>query len=99
MRKISAMYKYSGGTEYRHNCHECKNCIKIKQGSRFAYKCMIYGDTGTAESDWKISYIACRLFNKPIPAVPVIKAIKQKRGEEDIPGQISFEDIPGVIPQ
>lgn len=97
MRKISAMYEWSGGTDYRHTCYECDNCIKITKGSRQVYKCLVYGDTSSAASDWKASYIACRHFNKPCPPIPVIKTAGRQQEAEEIEGQLSLFDW-GVMP-
>lgn len=101
MRKISEMYQWSGGTDYRRTCNECRNCKKVKRGSRTIYKCLAYGDTASAASDWKASYIACRHFNKPVPEVCVMELgmQRQKAPEEQMDGQMSFEDFPEVMPE
>lgn len=92
MRKISAMYKYSGGTDYRHTCYECKNCIKVGKGNKSVYKCLAYGNTSSTATDWKISYIACKHFNDPLPERPVIEGTKRQQEPEEFPGQMSIED-------
>lgn len=94
MRKISAMYEWSGGTDYRHTCYECDHCKKIKCGSRTVYKCLVYGNTDSVASDWKASYIACRHFNKPLPDRTVIQMQPRKKSpDEQIEGQMSIEDF------
>lgn len=93
MRKISAMYRWSGGTDYRHTCSECDHCIQRKAGSRLLHKCMVYGDTGSAASDWKPSYIACKNFNGPLPDIPVIRISDTGAGSEDLDGQMSIFDF------
>lgn len=98
MNKISAMYKYSGGTDYRHTCSECKNCVKVGKGNRSVYKCLVYGNTNSAASDWKISYIACKHYNLPVPERTVIKLISRDIPEDNIAGQMSIFDIPEVLP-
>lgn len=99
MRKISAMYQWSGGTDYRHTCYECKNCKKIKKGSRTVYKCLSYGDTSSVATDWKASYIACKAFNQTPPEIPVIKLGATKTQEPELPdGQLSLFDFPEVMP-
>lgn len=97
MRKISAMYQWSGGTDYRHTCYECDNCQQFQKGSRKVYKCLAYGNTDSTASDWKASYIACRHFNKPCPPLPVIKITGRQQDKEEIEGQISLFDL-GVMP-
>lgn len=99
MRKISAMYEWSGGTDYRHTCYECNNCSKIKKGSRSVFKCRVYGNTDSDASDWKASYIACRHFDKPVPAVPVIRITKREQDAQEIEGQLNIEEcFPEVMP-
>lgn len=100
MRRISAMYKWSGGTDYRHTCKECKNCKKIGKGNKVPYKCMVYGNTNSAASDWKISYIACKAFNIDYRGKPLIELVKRQQQEKEanIEGQMSFNDFPEVMP-
>lgn len=95
MRKISAMYQWSGGTDYRHTCHECRNCVQKKQNKRTVHKCLSYGDTESPETDWKESFIACKAFSKKSPKIPLIL---QGAGEDQITGQMSIADFPEVMP-
>lgn len=53
---------------------------------------MAYGNTESASSDWKASYIACKHFNKPIPAVPVIRITKREQDTQKIEGQLSIDE-------
>lgn len=92
MRKVSAMYKWSGGTDYRNTCYECKNCRKIRKGSRTVYKCLSYGNTDSSATDWKPSYIACRAFNQVPPIIPVFEHGTGK-AEEFPEGQMSLFDF------
>lgn len=90
MRKISAMYEWSGGTDYRHTCYECNNCRQFQKGGRKVYKCLAYGNTDSVASDWKASYIACRHFNKPCPPLPIIKTVRREQAPDVMEGQISL---------
>lgn len=63
MRKISAMYQFSGGADPAHQCVECCNCKRFQRGSRKVYKCMLYGNTNSETSDWNSMSMACKLFN------------------------------------
>lgn len=92
MRKISAMYEWSGGADFRHTCGECKNCMKSSKGPRPVYKCLAYGYTNSGASDWKISFTACRHFNKPCPPLPAPKMERNKQ-EEVIEGQMNIFDF------
>lgn len=95
MKKIQAMYKCGGGTDYRHTCHECKNCLRIQKGGRKVYKCRIYGESNSAASDWKASYIACRWFDRVYLGPPIMRMSEQKNHREEIQGQISMFDVMG----
>lgn len=53
MRKISEMYKLSGGSEPFERCESCKAFIKIKYDM-----CVWYG----FDVQWKGSYPACKFF-------------------------------------
>lgn len=94
MKKISAMYQWSGGADYCHTCYECRNCIKTRKGSRQVYKCLIYGNTNSEATDWKASYIACKAFNQDPPERPLIETgISRKKGNTEIEGQMTIDDF------
>lgn len=94
MTKIESMYRWSGGTDYRHTCYECPNLKKIKVGKRQVYKCKVYGITDSSETTWKESNIACRFFGKPHKGKTVMELYTGKRQETDnIPGQMTPEDF------
>lgn len=93
MRKISAMYRLSGGTDPTHQCVECCNCKRFQRGSRKVYKCMLYGNTDSEASDWNAMSTACKLFNmqhRPLP-----EAAREIPPDEDgaIAGQMSIFDF------
>lgn len=54
MRKISEMYKRSGGVAYNHSCSECNAFVDGKHSI-----CRNYGNTVI----WKGSYPACKFYN------------------------------------
>lgn len=93
MRKISAMYEWSGGTDYRHTCYECQNCIRTKRGSRTIYKCLSYGNTEEPATDWNEANIACRAFGKKSPKIPVYLAAQGNESNGQIEGQMSLSDF------
>lgn len=99
MRKISAMYEWSGGTDYRHLCKECMNCIPVVINKRSVYKCISYGNTEYPATDWNPAYIACKTFGKSPPRVPVYrlkpKTQEGSRQENQIEGQMTIEDFIG----
>lgn len=59
MRKISEMYKRSGGSSWRHNCEECKHFHKYEKKLRC--------DLFEADVCWKSNYVACKFFEEPVP--------------------------------
>ena len=92
LRKISIMHRVYGRMQGR-TCEDCPAlaCYMAPSGRRY-YKCLAYGNTPSAASDWAKSWPACGLWGKGIPRghVPVM------RRKDDIPieGQISmFEEV------
>ncbi len=94
MTKMQVMYKWSGGTNRCHTCRECKNLVRVENGKRKVYKCLVYGNTANSDTDWKESCIACKHFNKPVPKLPlIITGGKKVRDCGDaFPGQLSLFD-------
>lgn len=84
MKTIAQMYEWSGGTDYRHTCYECRNCRQVKKGRKTVYQCQLYG-----EAEWKPSYIACKAFNQN----RTFK--KEKQEKQDMQGQMSLFDLFG----
>lgn len=62
MKKISEMYRISGGTDYAHLCNECWNLRKEKK----KYICRLHRQAG-GTGDWKPQFIACKFFNRTLP--------------------------------
>lgn len=54
MRKISEMYKRSGGTAYQHTCSDCRFFRDGKHPQCLQYE---------LEIDWNPNYIACKFYN------------------------------------
>ena len=54
MRKISEMYKRSGGTAYQYICSDCRFFYGDKHP-----RCLQY----ELEIDWNPDYIACKFYN------------------------------------
>ena len=54
MRRISEMYKRSGGTAYQHTCSECRFFRESKQP-----RCLQY----ELDVDWNPDYISCKFYN------------------------------------
>lgn len=93
MRRISAMYAWSGGMSPGHTCGECQNCRRFQEGRRAVYKCMAYGNTNSTASDWRVSYMACKYFDKPCPPLPERVAKTDVRKTDSIPGQLTIWEM------
>lgn len=91
-RKITAMHR-EYGENTAHRCMNCQNFCIHATTSRTRYKCMAYGMSASAATDWAKRWTACGLYGKPIVAdhVPLIKRLTStKRQEEPIDGQMTF---------
>ena len=64
MRKIDAMYQYYGKSTGR--CENCPHFVK-REWDRVYYKCTVYGVSSSEATDWRKSYTACGLIDKPFP--------------------------------
>lgn len=98
MRKISAMYEWSGGTDYRHTCYECKNCIRQQAGKRISYICSIYQKLFDNTEKWKEYNIACKFFGKTYDGPMLQQKPKRQQEPEQIDGQMSIFDFPEAMP-
>ena len=93
MRKISAMYRLSGGTDPTHQCVECCNCKRFQRGSRKVYKCMLYGNTDSEASDWNAMSTACKLFNVQRHPLPEAAKMVMQGDDGTMAGQMSIFDF------
>ncbi len=91
MRTISAMYEYTGGTDYHHLCGECRSCAETKSGKKMVYRCTTFGSA----AEWNPKYMACKAFK----ASQRRKTMVQLNEPEEITGtQMSIFDFPEAIP-
>lgn len=91
-RKITAMHR-EYGKDTAHKCVNCQNFCIHATTSRTRYKCMAYGVSASAATDWAKRWIACGLYGKTlaIDCVPLIKRLtRTKKQEEPLDGQISM---------
>ena len=93
MRKISAMYQFSGGADLVHQCVECCNCKRFQRGSRKVYKCMLYGNTNSEASDWNSMSMACKLFNVQYHPLPEVMKMILPDDDGVLDGQMSIFDF------
>lgn len=89
LRKIDAMYHYYGKSTGR--CENCPHFIK-KFWDKAYYKCRVYGESNADSTDWKKSYTACGLIDKPFPEdeTRVVYRVIAVKENKPLPGQISL---------
>ena len=93
-RKIEAMHAMYG-VEPGEKCRDCCNFGSYTQ-SRTWYKCVAYGDSHGASTDWAGRYTACGLFDIPFENLKTRTMIQMPmhapRAEMEIAdGQIKME--------
>lgn len=91
-RKITAMHR-EYGIDNAHKCVNCQNFCIYATKSRMLYKCMAYGVSASAATDWSKRWTACGMYGKPLPDfhVPIMVQLKcTRRQEKPIDGQIGF---------
>jgi hypothetical protein len=97
MRKIEAMHHY-----YGHGVGFCKDCPHFSEKiySRTYFKCLVYGDSASEATDWRKSYVACGLIDKPFPDDErrvVERIVARKQEDQPLPGQMTIDDILGTV--
>lgn len=94
LRKIDAMHHY-----YGHGCGKCESCPHFMYKGIYDnhyFKCRVYGDSASEATDWRKSYDACGLIDKPFPADEiriVERIIITRRDDTPIDGQMTVEDF------
>ena len=88
IKKIDAMHYYYGCAEGK--CEDCEHFITIRH-DRLYHKCEMYGVSSSEASDWRCSYPACGLFNKPLPDERRVmdRLVYCRNDAQPIEGQIS----------
>ena len=95
-KKIEKMHKLFGVTEGK----KCKDCMHLIGGKNEYRKCLCFGQSNASSTDWALSYDACGLWNKPLMTedglkidIPVVRLQDRETEDEQIEGQMQFEDI------
>ena len=91
-RKIELMHELYGMSPM-HRCGDCGNYSSGKYHDRILRKCARYGLTHSEASDWAKSWMACGMFDVPLPDSerPVIEyKTAPKRNSEPLDGQASL---------
>lgn len=91
-RKITAMHR-EYGKDIAHKCADCSNICIYVTSSHTQYKCMAYGVSASAATDWAKRWTACLLYGKPLPAdhVQLMKRLpRSKQQEKPLDWQMTF---------
>ena len=93
LRKIDAMHARYGRCPGV--CRDCEHLFRCEY-SRHYYKCELYGDSRSEATDWRMSYPACGMLNKPLPErfTPIVRFVAMeahtKKSEAPIDGQVEM---------
>ena len=88
LRKIQLMHQMFGISE-QNKCKDCCHFITERYRGKNYHKCKIYGQTNSEASDFRCSYTACGLYNRPYDGdVEIISIRPKKDAEEPIEGQM-----------
>jgi len=96
-RKIAAMYRHFG-IKRGYFCRDCSNLIGSEKNRLYA-KCVVFGVTSSAASDWKQKQTACGMYCEEYKGRPIIYVLKHTgrvKTEEPIEGQITFDEVAEV---
>lgn len=92
-RRIAAMHKRYG-TMYGESCKGCAHLISGDYHDKRYHKCELYGLSHSVSSDWRLSWMACGMFDYPVDMetwVPIMKLVNHTKGAEPpIEGQIEM---------
>ena len=90
-RKIQAMHSKFGKREDK-QCRTCCNLI-TRCGRRNHHKCLLYGNTGSEATDWRLAYTACGMYNmEPLQGyVPLFFYLDTSKPEPPIEGQMRID--------
>lgn len=92
LKKIDLMHSIFGELPDK-KCKDCSNLVSY-HASRKWYKCVCYGETSSVASDWKISNVACGLFNREYVGNRIIKLVKRDSSTEmQMEGQVNIFDL------
>lgn len=90
-RKIDAMHYYYGFGDGC--CSECQHFVKKTFGKTY-HKCLVYGNSNSESTDWRCSYPACGLIDKPFPhgeSRIATQLTRKAQEERPVPGQMMME--------
>lgn len=100
-RKIEAMHRFYGTDPNRGICGDCQHLRRCEAGNHVVYKCVLYGDTASEATDWRVKWQACTLIDHDPNEdwVPVIERLKHEprryshRINGELPGQMEVDEF------
>lgn len=95
-RKINAMHKRFGVC-WGKTCKECDHFISGEWHDKHYHKCELYGMSHSEATDWRLSWMACGMFNVAVETDrmnPVYKTLSNNREPEpQCEGQMDFSSF------
>lgn len=96
-RKIEAMHQHYG-INPNEICRDCCNliCHDWGKGHKRYYKCLMYADSASTSSDWRVHNQACGKFDIPfdelrhIPLMDQLTHAPKEVDDKPIRGQVSM---------
>ncbi|MBR3646203.1 MAG: hypothetical protein IKN54_07265 [Lachnospiraceae bacterium] len=93
LRKIDRMHQLFGISE-QHKCKDCEHLIRETYRGRNYFKCSVYGQSNSEATDWRLSYTACGLHNRPYDGdMEIISIRPAKEPDKPLEGQIGIFDL------
>jgi hypothetical protein len=94
-RKINVMHKRFS-VSWQHTCKECRHLISGEWNGKRYHKCELYGMSHSEATDWRLSWIACGVFDADIDMsiwIPIHRGLKRSApSEPPLDGQMRIDD-------
>ena len=94
--KIHAMHRMYGPDPLGRICADCPHLVKRVRDKTY-YKCVLYGASNSAATDWAKKWQACMLIDhspEPDNFQPVVERLKHMpKEDEPLEGQMTIEDM------
>lgn len=81
VRKIDLMHQCFGKDSNRRKCADCSNFIHRVGGYS---KCKVYGKSCSEATDWRLSFLACGMFDQEYAGKPIVKRVVPDRPKKTI---------------
>lgn len=91
-RKIEAMHDLFGVLSDK-RCEDCSNLIQGDYHGIHLRKCIVYGATHSAATDWRKKYVACGMFDKEHTGRTIIDLLKSAPRRVDDMQPINGQEV------